>query len=83
MTAADAIATEWCTPMRLEHVIDHMLAERDDKTADIKDTPEVIRRMVEDVLREAAGEIVDSKDARKAISQHTARLFKSRVQVIG
>jgi hypothetical protein len=32
--------------------------------------------MLEDVLREAAGEIVDSKDARRAISTATAKLFK-------
>jgi hypothetical protein len=35
--------------------------------------------MTEDVLREAAGEIVDSKDARRAIGQRAAKLFKSRL----
>lgn len=35
---------------------------------------------VEDVLREAAGEIVDSKEAREAIKKKTVELFKKRVQ---
>jgi hypothetical protein len=35
--------------------------------------------MVEDVKREAKGEIVESKDAMKAIGSATARLFKKRL----
>jgi len=34
--------------------------------------------MIEDVTREAKGEIVDSPDARKAIGKRTADLFKAR-----
>ncbi len=44
----------------------------------VEDTGRVIAAMVEDVLREAAGEIVDSKDARRAIGALTAKLFKKR-----
>lgn len=76
---AEAIALEWVTAMRLEHVIDHVLALRDDKEIDLKDTPSVIAAMIEDVTREAAGEIVDNKPARKAIGQRTVQLFKERI----
>lgn len=76
----EAIALEWVTPMRLEHVIDHVLAARDNKEIEMRDTPLVIAAMVEDVTREAAGEILDNAPARKAIGQRTVELFKKRIQ---
>lgn len=36
--------------------------------------------MIEDVVREGKGEIVDTKEARKAIGALTAKLFKKRCQ---
>jgi hypothetical protein len=83
LAGAEAIALEWVTPMRLEHVIDAVLSARDDKEIQMRDTPLVIAAMVEDVTREAAGEITDNAPARKAISQRTVQLFKQRVQRIG
>lgn len=71
---AQAIAEEWVTEMRLTHVLDQF------PNASIENTPDVIKVMIEDVLREAAGEIVDSKDARKAIGSRTAQMFKKRIQ---
>lgn len=68
---ANKIADEWVTEMRLQHVLDKSGTE-----LDIKNTPVVIRAMVEDVRREAAGEIIESKDAMRAIGLATARLFK-------
>lgn len=82
LAGAEAIALEWVTPMRLEHVIDHVLAGRDNKTIEMRDTGAIIAAMVEDVTREAAGEIVDNQPARKAIGQRAAQLFKQRVQRI-
>lgn len=73
LAAADAIAQEWVTEMRLTHVIDKLGA------TDISQTGSVINAMVEDVVREAAGEIVDSKDARRAIGARAASMFKARV----
>lgn len=70
---AKAIAEEWVTPTRLEHVLDKL------GDAGMEDTPRVIAAMVEDVLREGSTEIVDSKEARRAIGAATARLFKARV----
>lgn len=81
---ADAIAEEWVTPTRLEHVIDKLLAGAPDtlwngksSISEASDTPLVIAAMTEDVFREAGEEIVDSREARKAIGSATARLFKT------
>lgn len=72
---ARAIAAEWVTPMRLRHVLDSMGGD-----VPIERTGELIAAMVADVEREAAGEIVSSKAARKAIGQEAARLFKQHLQ---
>jgi hypothetical protein len=77
LEAAEAIADEWVTEMRLSHVLDKL-----GNPTDMSATGDVIRGMVEDVLREASGEIVDSKDARKAIGARAAKLFKARVSKI-
>jgi hypothetical protein len=74
LEAAEAIAEEWVTEMRLTHVLDHI-----GNPADLSATGKVIAAMVEDVTREASGEIVDSKDARKAIGRKAAMMFKARV----
>ena len=75
---AEAISAEWVTPMRLEHVLDHLKAALG-RDVMIQDMPKVIAAMTEDVLREAAGEIVESKDAKKAIGHKTVKLFKARL----
>jgi len=72
---AQAIADEWVTPTRLEHVLDKIEGD-----IGMERTKEVIQAMTEDVLREGAGEIVDSKEARKAIGSTTAKLFKKYFQ---
>lgn len=74
LEAADAIAEEWVTPTRLEHVLDKL------GDVGISDTPKVIAAMIEDVTREGHGEIVDTKEARKAIGAMAAKLFKKRLQ---
>lgn len=71
---AEAIALEWVTDMRMNHVLDK-LGNPQDMTA----TGAVISAMVEDVCREAEGEIIDSREARKAISSAAAKMFKKRV----
>lgn len=75
LAEADAIAEEWVTPTRLEHVLDKL-----PQGIGMEATGDVIRAMVEDVTREASGEIVDSQDARKAIGKRAATLFKARLQ---
>jgi hypothetical protein len=71
---AQEIADEWCTPTRLEHVLDKMGPD-----IGMEKTREVIAAMTEDILREGAGEFVDSRDARNAIGKKTAQLFKARL----
>ena len=77
LTAATAIAEEWVTEMRLTHVLDHL-----GNPTEMADTGKVIAAMIEDVTREASGEIVDSKEARKAIGSRAAALFKARLRAI-
>lgn len=80
---AEAIALEWVTPMRLEHVIDAMLQNIGGDTApEMYHTGRIIERMVEDVYREAEGEIVTNPAVRRAIRQRAAQLFKQRVQTV-
>lgn len=74
LAQATAIADEWVTPMRLTHVLDKLPA-----AVGIDNTKLVIDAMVEDVLREAAGEIVDSKEARAAIGKRAAQLFRAHL----
>jgi hypothetical protein len=72
---AKAIAEEWVTPKRLEHVLQKL-----PEAVDMTSTPIVIKAMVEDVYREGSGEIVESKEATAAIGKATAILFKNHFQ---
>ena len=75
---ADKIAEEWVTPTRLEHILQN--AEYLPAPHDITQCGNVAHLMVEDVLREASKEIVDSKEARKAIAKKGIELFKDKIQ---
>ena len=75
LDAAEDIANEWVTPTRLQHVLDKL-----EQGIGLDRTKDVIAAMVEDVTREGKGEIVDSKDARKAIGKKAAELFRKHVQ---
>lgn len=69
---ANAVAEEWVTPTRLDHVLDKLGPD-----VGIERTREVIGAMIEDVIREGALEIVDSKEVRSAIGSKAAMLFVS------
>jgi hypothetical protein len=81
MKEASAIADEWVTPMRLQHVLDQAKGVLNNMCGiemaplDIKDTRTIIHMMVEDVKREAKGEILESTEAVAAISRYTAHLY--------
>lgn len=79
LEAAQAIADEWVTPMRLEHVLDKIPTFLDGRH-DMAQTGIVIQAMVADVYREGKGEIVESKDAERAIGARAAKLFKLHIQ---
>ena len=76
LSEAKAIAEEWVTPMRLIHVLDHIKANKQKQDLSMEDIPDIMKEMLADVSKEASGEIIESKDARKAISSKTAQLFK-------
>jgi hypothetical protein len=68
---AKAIANEWVTRERLMHILG-----RGELEVDIKSTGKVIEAMIEDIMREAKGEIKESPDANKQIGRLTALMFK-------
>jgi hypothetical protein len=74
---AQRVAEEWVTPMRLKHVL-----QRLPTVTGIEHTGAVVQAMVEDVLREGAGEVTDSRAVRKAVSSAAAAMWKKQVQVI-
>ena len=74
---AKAIAEEWVTPMRLNHVLDKL-----GNPTEIEKTREVIKAMKDDVFREAKGEIKESKAAITFIGKKAARLYKERISKI-
>lgn len=74
MLNAEAIANEWVTSMRLTHVLDKIEGEKDMSLTGV-----VIKAMIEDVMREAEGEIVDNETVRKAIGKKAAIIYKSRI----
>lgn len=75
LTRASEIADEWVTPTRLAHVLDKLGPD-----IGIERMRDVITAMVEDVLREGAGEIADSREARTAIGKKTAEVFKAKLK---
>lgn len=70
---AKAIADEWVTDVRLQHVLDKMPEEK----RTINSMRDIISAMVEDVLREGKGELVEGKDVHSAIGHRTVKLFKA------
>ena len=72
LECAEAVANEWVVSVRLEHVLDKLGNPRD-----LSMTGKVIQAMVEDVMREGSGEIVDTKDVRKAIGAKAAKMYKT------
>jgi hypothetical protein len=74
LTAATRIADEWVTATRLSHVLDKV------GHCGIERTQDVIAAMVEDVMREGAGELVDSREARQAIGRKAAEMFHARLK---
>jgi hypothetical protein len=68
---ANAVANEWVTATRLEHVLDKLPGHCMERMRDI------IAAMQEDVLREGKGEIVESDAVRKAIGKKAVDLYKA------
>ena len=72
---ANAIADEWVTHMRLQHVL-----QKFPEDVNMESTRDIINSMIEDVEREGKGEIVMSKAAHVAIGKRTAVMFRGFIQ---
>lgn len=72
---AQDIAEEWVTPMRLEHVLQSHL-----DVSGIEDVGKLIKYMVEDVYREAKGEIAEGREVSAAIGKRTVLLWKQKLK---
>lgn len=80
LSDAEAIAEEWVTEMRLTRVLQHLRAvviAAPQPPFTVKDSPCVAAVMLADVLREASGEIVESKEAERAIKRRAVALFQA------
>lgn len=69
LTGAAAIAEEYVTPMRLEHVLQRVPYNS------ARDTGAVIAAMAEDVMREGELESIWTKDIARAVSTATVKLL--------
>lgn len=71
---ANKISDEWVTEMRLTHVLDAF------PDANMEQTADIIKAMIDDVIKESKNELVDSVDVRRAIGRATALMWKKRLQ---
>jgi len=76
LNEARDIAQEWVTDMRLTHVLDKLQPP----AAGPEDTPRVIKAVIEDVFREAEGEVVETKATRKEVGRTAANLYIARLK---
>ena len=76
--AAQAIAQEWVTEERLNHVIQKVcLAD----APSVRDFAKIVTGMVDDVITEGGEMLVDTPEARKAIGAKASKLFKKRLGI--
>lgn len=80
LNEANAVAEEWVTEMRLQHVLDKM------PNVNIEHMSDIIKNMIKDIEREGEGEIEWSKAVSKAVARNTAqmakRYFKSQIKSV-
>jgi len=79
LSDATAVANEWTTNTRLEHILQKIQPARlngEIPEFDMSQVPQIIKAMIEDVLREGEGEIVVSESVKKAIGKKAIELFK-------
>lgn len=70
LTEAQAIADEWVTPHRVEHVL-----QKFEQPHSIQRTKEFIQAMMKDIQLESVGEVVLGKEAHGAIGKAAAKLY--------
>ncbi len=72
LSEAKLIADEWVTYERLNHILTKGMIE-----SKIENTGTIIKLMIDDIIREANTEIIDSPESRKEIGKLTAIMFKN------
>jgi len=73
LTQAQAIADEWVTHNRLENILSSFPSDKQD----ITNLGNIIKLMLHDIFeKEGLGEVVDTREARKAVGAKTAEMFK-------
>lgn len=77
LTETTKIVDEWVTEMRLAHIIGKL------PEYSIKDTGDICKAMVDDIRREANGEMIENSDLRRAVGKRTVELFKKRLEQEG
>lgn len=85
LQGAEAVALEWVTANRLEHVRGQVAVAAgvtEDEVLDMKYTPLIIKAMQADVQREAEGEVVWSKAVSGAVGKATAQMWKRWVTTL-
>jgi len=75
LSDAQAIADEWVTPMRLEHVL-----QEHPECIGMEHTGIIIKSMIADIMREAKDEAEFSKLAYSIIGKVTAKLWEQKVK---
>lgn len=76
LQAAQAVAEEFVTPMRLAHVLGALAVEIPGPW-DLSHMAQVIRTMHADIRKECGEEFTPSREVSRAIGTRTARLFKT------
>jgi len=71
LESAEAVANEYITAMRLEHVLD-----KHPECVGMAQTGILVRAMLEDVIRENTEGFTYSKELERAINKHTVVLYK-------
>ena len=74
LAAAEAIAEEYVTEMRVKHVIDKLFPGG--ARPELPDTPKFIAAMADDVYAEHGDEIPDNKPTRRALGAAAARSYR-------
>lgn len=78
LSDADAIAEEWVTEARLGHVVAKLRAAA--VVLDVRACAQVVQAMLDDVLREASGEIIASPAAATAIKRRAGEMYRARLR---
>jgi hypothetical protein len=74
LSKASAVALEWVTDMRMQHVLQAFPEPRG-----LEVTGRVIKAMTEDVMREGSLEIADTREVRKAIGERASKMYRALV----